>query len=361
MKCNIICNFAPENKKMKPFRKEAIRLLDSFFAQAKRVTLVTHTHPDGDAVGCTVALMAFLKRVYRTDVRIIYPDPIAARLRFLVNRVQPIVASRQPDAARNRLAETDLLVCLDCNGFSRVEGLKDMLADSPARKVLIDHHLNPDAASFDLVFSETEVSSACELLYHILMALPAIAGKASRLGRQAARALMAGMTTDTNNFANSVWPTTFGMASALLATGVDRDALLQRLYQTYPEDRIRLQGLLLKDLLHITPKGVAYMVLDRQTQRHFFLQEGDTEGFVNLPLAIRKVRMSLFLREENGVFRVSIRSKKGTSANTLAARYFCGGGHELAAGGKFIPTRDRDKAAEAEAFIERITEEFLSE
>ena len=236
-----------------------------------------------------------------------------------------------------------------------------MLADSPARKVLIDHHLNPDAASFDLVFSETEVSSACELLYHILMALPAVAGKASRLGRQAARALMAGMTTDTNNFANSVWPTTFGMASALLATGVDRDALLQRLYQTYPEDRIRLQGLLLKDLLHITPKGVAYMVLDRQTQRHFFLQEGDTEGFVNLPLAIRKVRMSLFLREENGVFRVSIRSKKGTSANTLAARYFCGGGHELAAGGKFIPTRDRDEAAEAEAFIERITEEFLSE
>jgi phosphoesterase RecJ-like protein len=103
------------------------------------------------------------------------------------------------------------------------------------------------------------------------------------------------------------------------------------------------------------------MVLDRQTQRHFFLQEGDTEGFVNLPLAIRKVRMSLFLREENGVFRVSIRSKKGTSANTLATRYFCGCGHELAAGGKFIPTRDRDKAAEAEAFIERITEEFLSE
>ena len=346
---------------MQPIRKEAIRLLDNFFAKAERVTLVTHTHPDGDAVGCTVALMAFLKSVYRTDVRIVYPDPIAARLRFLTRGVRSVVASEEPQAARERLAETDLIVCLDCNGFSRVEGLKDILADSPARKVLIDHHLNPDAASFDLVFSETEVSSACELLYHILMALPAVAGKASRLGRQAARALMAGMTTDTNNFANSVWPTTFGMASALLATGVDRDALLQRLYQTYPEDRIRLQGLLLKDLLHITPKGVAYMVLDRQTQRHFFLQEGDTEGFVNLPLAIRKVRMSLFLREENGVFRVSIRSKKGTSANTLAARYFCGGGHELAAGGKFIPTRDRDKAAEAEAFIERITEEFLSE
>ena len=325
---------------MKPIRKEAIRLLDNFFAKAERVTLVTHTHPDGDAVGCTVALMAFLKSVYRTDVRIIYPDPIAARLRFLTRGVRSVVASEEPQAARERLAETDLIVCLDCNGFSRVEGLKDILADSSARKVLIDHHLNPDAASFDLVFSETEVSSACELLYHILMALPAVAGKAS---------------------ANSVWPTTFGMASALLATGVDRDALLQRLYQTYPEDRIRLQGLLLKDLLHITPKGVAYMVLDRQTQRHFFLQEGDTEGFVNLPLAIRKVRMSLFLREENGVFRVSIRSKKGTSANTLAARYFCGGGHELAAGGKFIPTRDRDKAAEAEAFIERITEEFLSE
>ena len=346
---------------MKPIRKESIRLLDSFFAQAERVTLVTHTHPDGDAVGCTVALMAFLKNVYRADVRIIYPDPIAARLCFLTRGVRPIVASKEPEAARERLAETDLIVCLDCSGFSRVEGLKDVLADSPARKVLIDHHLNPDTAAFGLVFSETEVSSACELLYHILMALPAVDGKASRLGRQTANSLMAGMTTDTNNFANSVWPTTFGMASSLLATGVDREALLQRLYQTYPQDRIRLQGLLLKDLLHITPKGAAYMVLDRKTQSHYSLQEGDTEGFVNLPLAIRKVRMSLFLREENGVFRVSVRSKKGTSANTLASRYFSGGGHELAAGGKFIPTQVQNKAAEAEAFIERITEEFLSE
>ena len=360
MKCNIICNFAPEKKKMKPIRKETIRLLDSFFAQAKRITLVTHTHPDGDAVGCTVALQAFLKKVYGKDIRIIYPDPVAARLRFLLRGIPAIVATKDPESARERLSGSDLLICMDCNSFSRVEGMQDMLTASKARKVLIDHHLNPDSAGFDLIISETGISSASELLYHILMALPAVAAKASRLGRRTSRALMAGMTTDTNNFANSVWPTTFQMASSLLATGVDRDNLLQHLYQTYPEDRLRLQGMLLKDLLHITPKGVAYMVLDRKAQRRYRLQEGDTEGFVNLPLAIKKVRMSLFLREENGLFRVSVRSKKGTSANALATRYFSGGGHELAAGGKFFPTR-KDKAAEAEAYIERITEEFLSE
>ena len=99
MKCNIICNFASEKKMMKPIRKEAIRLLDNFFAKAERVTLVTHTHPDGDAVGCTVALMAFLKSVYRTDVRIVYPDPIAARLRFLTRGVRSVVASEEPQAA----------------------------------------------------------------------------------------------------------------------------------------------------------------------------------------------------------------------------------------------------------------------
>ena len=344
---------------MKPIRKEAIRLLDNFFAKAERVTLVTHTHPDGDAVGCTVALMAFLKSVYRTDVRIVYPDPIAARLRFLTRGVRSVVASEEPQAARERLAETDLIVCLDCNGFSRVEGLKDILADSSARKVLIDHHLNPDAASFDLVFSETEISSTCELLFDILVSTSEAGGDASKLPMPVLRALLTGMTTDTNNFANSVFPSTFEMASRMLEAGVDRDGILAELYNRNRENRLRMTGHLLKDNMRIFPNGVSCIVVRRADIEEYDIREGETEGIVNMPLTLDKVRMSIFLREDEGFFRVSIRSKRGTSAFRLASTRFHGGGHEQAAGGRLYFPGDIADASMAEAFLERITDDYF--
>ena len=183
---------------------------------------------------------------------------------------------------------------------------------------MIDHHLNPDRASFELVFSETEVSSASELLYQVLLALPGV-GSAERLPLDVLTPLMAGMTTDTNNFANSVFPGTLRMASELIAAGVDRDRILSDLYNNYRENRLRLMGYLLSDNLVITPEGAAVMILDKETQERFGFRQGESEGFVNIPLAVSDVKISLFLTEEDGKFRVSIRSKRGISANKLAS------------------------------------------
>jgi hypothetical protein len=184
--------------------------------------------------------------------------------------------------------------------------LADSLRDSIARKVLIDHHLNPERASFDLVFSESEISSASELLYQVLLALPGV-GTADRLPLDVLTSLMTGMTTDTNNFANSVFPSTLQMASELLAAGVDRDALIDHLYHSYRENRLRAMGACLQERMRITPDGVAFIVLDRAFMERFDLQEGETEGFVNLPLGIGRVRLSLLLREDDGHFRVGLR------------------------------------------------------
>jgi phosphoesterase RecJ-like protein len=232
--------------------------------------------------------------------------------------------------------------------------------ESKADKILIDHHLNPAREAFDLVFSETDISSASELLYHILMETVKIGHDASMLPPAAARALMTGMTTDTNNFANSTYPSTFRMASALLATGVDRDEILSRLYNQYGENRLRVLGHMMKDLLTITEDGVAYMVLDKATLRHYNVGEGDTEGFVNMPLSIAEVRMSFLIKEDDDRVRVSIRSKKGTSANTCARLYFNGGGHENAAGGKLNMPADITDITEAAGYIERTTHEFFT-
>jgi phosphoesterase RecJ-like protein len=193
------------------------------------------------------------------------------------------------------------------------------------------------------------------------MATRSISGDAGKLPLDCATALLTGMTTDTNNFANSVYPSTLAMTSALLQRGVDRDAVLDLLYNRHSESRLRLMGHMMKDLLTITDDGVAYIVLDRHTQMKYAVAEGDTEGFVNMPLSIEKVRMSILAKEDGGRIRISIRSKKGTSANRCAREHFNGGGHENAAGGRLYMPENVSSTDEIGKYIEKHTHEFLTE
>lgn len=348
---------------MEDINSDNIQTLLTLIDRASSPVIVTHMKPDGDAMGSSIALYHFLAAEGR-KAKIVISDRYPSYLGFLteggVSDVIAIYADRPADAA-SAITGSDLIFCLDFNAFHRTDTLEDLLTKSSARKVLIDHHLHPDRAMFDLSFSETEISSASELLYHILMALPSVSGNAGNLPERTAEALMTGMTTDTNNFANSVFPSTLRMASALLETGVDRDRILNCLYHQYSENRLRLMGHMMKDLLTVTDDGVAYIVLDKKTQDIYGIAEGDTEGFVNMPLSIGKVRMSLLLKEDGDRMRVSIRSKKGTSANMCARLHFNGGGHENAAGGRLNIPEDIKGAEDAGRYIERHTHIYLTE
>jgi phosphoesterase RecJ-like protein len=151
------------------------------------------------------------------------------------------------------------------------------------------------------------------------------------------------------------------MASGLLAAGADRDMVLSNLYNMFSESRLRLLGHMMKDLLKITDDGVAYIVLDKETLQKYNVTEGDTEGFVNMPLSIKGVRMSLLLKEDGDRVRVSIRSKKGTSANRCSRMHFNGGGHENAAGGRLYMPKDINDISQAGEYIERHTHQFFTE
>ena len=342
-----------------------IAVLDNLLTGASHISASVHIHPDGDALGSGLALISYLKVVREKDAVLIVPDQIPESLSFMLRdfrKEDVIVFPDSPSAAEERIAASDLLFCLDCSSFSRSgEGLDSLLRSSSVPKILIDHHLAPEKDSFDLVFSQTEISSASELLYWILKEMPGIDGNPGKLPRACLSALMTGMTTDTNNFANSVFPSTLEMASEMLANDVDRDGLLSELYNSYRENRLRLMGFLLYENMEITPEGLAFMIIDNSTQERFDFQQGESEGFVNMPLAIGKVRMSILLTQETDRFRVSIRSKKGTSANNCASRYFNGGGHELAAGGKLFFPENIPSPEDAKAYILKVSEEFLSE
>lgn len=327
-------------------------------SDAEMICVIAHSHPDGDAVGSSMALYHFLTENSGVAVNVILPDAWPPVLNFIVPDGTVIDAGADFETACGLLASCDLVICLDFNSFNRVAGLEKALEGSRAPKVIIDHHPDPHRENFRLVFSDTEVSSTCELLYHILLRFPGMRD-ASFLPPGTAEALMVGMTTDTNNFANSVFPSTLSMASDLLASGVDRDGIISELYSSYRENRVRALGYMLSELLHITDSGVAYFVLRSGDWKRFGLEDGETEGFVNIPLSIDRVRMSIFLKEDDGFFRVSIRSKRGTSANRIAVEHFNGGGHECASGGKLYFPGDIASPALAESYIENVTARFL--
>ena len=318
----------------------------------------------GDALGSGLALVGYLSSIRGKDAVLIVPEPVPESLSFMTRSfgegAVTVFASDEAGASE-RIAGSDLLFCLDCSSFSRSgEAMERLLKASKAPKVQVDHHLNPDTGAFSVVFSETEVSSTCELLFGILKSMPDVGGDLKKLPMKCLEALLTGMTTDTNNFANSVFPGTMDMAAELMAAGVDRDRILSDLYQSYRENRLRLMGYLLDRKLGITPEGVAYMILDGKTQEEFDFRQGESEGFVNLPLAAANVRMSILLTEEKDRFRVSVRSKQGVSANLCTRLFFDGGGHEMAAGGKLVFGETIDSPEDAEAYILKVSREFFN-
>ena len=324
---------------MKDLHASNIKTFMELVTGAKEPVIVTHAKPDGDAIGSSVAMYHFLGMFGNSRCRIVLNDDCPRFLKFVRDTVAEndiIVMQNDPITAQKAISSSDLIICLDFHAFYRTRDLEEPITSSEADKILIDHHLDPDRSLYKVSFSKNDISSASELLFWILMATPAIDGDAARLPSACSLALMTGMTTDTNNFGNSVYPSTLMMASALLEAGVDRDLILQKINQEHSENRLRLKGFMLKDLLRVTEDGVAYMILDKASQLKYRMQEGDTEGFVNEPLSIAGVRMSIYAREEAEEIRISIRSKKGTSANRCAKMFFDGGGHENAAGGKLL-------------------------
>ena len=332
---------------------EDIITLGRWLASASYPVIVAHTHPDGDALGASSGLALYLRGMGK-DVAVILPDTPADNLRFILPKGIPFLFhDEDPAGAEARIARADLIILADANAFSRTSALEPFLQASTAPKVLMDHHLNPDTQSFGLVFSTPDISSASEVVYWLLKALE------EPMAKEIGAALMTGMTTDTNNFANSVFPSTFQMASELIAAGVDRDALIGKIYQSYRENRVRLMGYMQSEELHILDNGTAYMVLTRDIQERFDMRDGESEGLVNVPLTIKEVRLCVLLKEDDGHFRVSVRSKKGTSAQQLAQRFFHGGGHENAAGGKILIGEDIPSADAAPAYLEKVLKDYL--
>jgi len=336
-----------------------VQQLDALISRSDRITVITHAHPDGDAIGSAGAMKSYLETCRGKKTEAVVPDSHPDFLSFIFDGRGFTTASEDAAKAKNAILNCDLIIVTDASGANRLGDLEQVFLDSKAIKVLIDHHLGPLTEQFDLAFSDANVSSACELLYSLLLRMPDIAGKAKALPAEAATSLMTGMTTDTNNFANSVFPATLKMASELLGAGVDRGMIIQKLYNECRENRVRAFASYLGRELTILDNGLAYMILRGKRLSEFDISDGETEGLVNVPLTIGKVRMSLLLKEDNGYFRVSLRSRPGTTVRELAMAAFHGGGHAQASGGRLYFPEDIPDPDEAARYVEEAAARFL--
>ncbi|MDO4692987.1 MAG: DHH family phosphoesterase [Porphyromonadaceae bacterium] len=309
--------------------------LDSFrdlVATSRRIVILPHTAPDGDALGSTIAFGNVLQSLHPDkNICVISPDPVEQYLSWMPEVDTLLHYATSGDEAIAAIAEADLLIHMDHNQRSRLryQPLVDAAISSRAPSVLIDHHLYPEAG-FTVCFSYPGISSTCELTLRIVQAL----GWQAHVSPTSSTLLLTGIVTDTGRFMYGCFaPDLYHRVSDLLGLGADYGYIIDRLSYHGRIEQLRAQGYVLHEKLELYPElRAACFVLTQEEMQHLGVSKGDTEGLVNLPLSVEGVDCSCFIREDRGQIKLSFRSTGDFPVNEIASRGFSGGGHLNAAG-----------------------------
>ena len=315
--------------------------------KAKKIVILTHMAPDGDAMGSALALWHYVRELKGLrveefkDATVIVPNAFAAFFNWMPGVETIKVYEKESDTCNALIAEADLFICTDFNEPKRINPAGDKMLANPAPKILIDHHIMANGewlrANEDLVYSDPAASSSCEIVYRLITE--------SGLTKDIATCLYTGLMTDTGNYAySSSRPEVFEMAAALLRAGIDKEFIFHSIYDQFSIDRMRLTGYALYRKMRIYPDyHLALITLSADELDQYHYQPGDTEGLVNMPLQIGDVFYSVFMREERAKpgtpksrIRISFRSQGDRPVNIWANEVFHGGGHMNASGGELF-------------------------
>ena len=307
--------------------------VEKWFERADKIVIVSHVSPDGDAIGSSLGLYHFLNSQDK-NVNVIVPNAFPDFLHWMPGAKDVIVYNKYKEYADKLINEADVVCCLDFNVLSRIDEMEEVVKNTPARKMMVDHHLYPGDFC-KITISHPEISSTSELVFRLICQL----GNFSDITKEGAECIYTGMMTDTGGFTyNSNDREIYYIISELLSKGIDKDAIYRKVFNTYSEGRLRLMGYVLYEKMQVFHAyRSALITLTREEQGRFQYAKGDTEGFVNIPLSMKDVDFSVFLREdtEKDMIKVSLRSVGDFPCNKVAAEFFNGGGHLNASGGEF--------------------------
>lgn len=314
--------------------QEQIEQLSGYLEEYERIVITCHTSPDGDAIGSSLGLQHILLAMGKM-VSVITPDSLPASLKFLPSSQDIIVYDKSIEEATELIDKCELIICLDFNAPKRMASLGDVIVNAKAKKVLIDHHLEPEAFC-DLIISYPKMSSTCELLFRVLTQLELV----DMIDTSAAECIYTGMMTDTGNFSyNSNSSDLYLMVAELMKRGIDKDKIYSLAINSSSESALRLRSYAISQKMYIDRKTRSAMItLNASELRRFNYRRGDTESLVNMPLAIPNVDWVLFMREDEKLIKISTRSKGDFAVNAICSKYFNGGGHKNASGGEFYGT-----------------------
>jgi phosphoesterase RecJ-like protein len=332
--------------------KNQLKQLKQWLDKPATVVIIPHKNPDGDAMGSCLAWQGMLNQLGHST-SVIAPNDYPTFLHWLPGHDGVLIYENDQELADKLIAGADMVFTLDFNTLKRIDQMGARVAESAAKKVMIDHHQEPDDYA-DIMFSNPAIGSTCEFVFQIIDAM----GLAKHINQDIASCLYTGIVTDTGSFRfPSVTSATHRAVATLIDAGANHSEIHEKIKDNARPDRLKLLGIALKNMVFISEFKTAYITISQDELDACNYQKGDTEGFVNYGLSVAGIEMAVLMTEskKEEMIKISFRSKGDLAVNLFAKTYFEGGGHINAAGGK------SDKSLrETEAYFLKSLAAFLS-
>ncbi|MDN3665977.1 bifunctional oligoribonuclease/PAP phosphatase NrnA [Algibacter miyuki] len=312
-------------------KKTDISNIKQLLSSPKKIVIVPHKNPDGDAIGSTLALYHYLlKGNHKATVMV--PNDYPTFLKWIPGNDSILIYDYQTKTCESLIESADIIFTLDFNAFHRTGNMEHILSNSSALKIMIDHHQSPDDyATYQ--YSDVSMSSTCEMVYHFIDML----GDTALIDADTATCIYVGIMTDTGSFRfQSTTNKTHEIIAKLIEKGADNSHIHNSIYDTNSYQGLQLLGCALSNLRVVPESRAAYITLSQDELNRFNYKKGDTEGIVNYGLSLDGVVLAAIFIEDKqeGIIKISLRSKGDFSVNEMSRAHFQGGGHTNAAGGK---------------------------
>jgi len=305
--------------------------IKKLLSQPKKVVIIPHKNPDGDAMGSSLALYKYLKNIGHSPI-VLAPTPYPKFLQWLPNNDTVEIFDEKDINKTNLISDAEIIFFMDFNTLERIEEIKPFVDKSDAVKIMIDHHQQPDSFP-DYTFSDTSICATSQMLYHFLENL----NQVDEIDNEMATCIYTGILTDTGSFRfASTTSTTHRITADLIDRGAVNHEIHNNVFDGNTMVRMKLMGVALNNLVVLEEFNSAYITMTRKELRENNFKKGDTEGFVNMALSVEGVNVAaIFIEDLEGDFvKISLRSKGKFSVNQLSRDHFNGGGHINAAGGR---------------------------
>jgi len=312
--------------------------LTSLLAHPQKIVITTHHKPDGDALGSSLGLYHYLIQQGH-HVNVITPTDYPQFFNWMPGNGEVIIYTGQPGVSAQLIEQAAIIFCLDFNALSRINESGELVRESKALKVMIDHHLDPEDFD-DYRYWDINACATAQLVHQFIV--HELKG-GHYINQDVATCLYTGIMTDSGSFR---FPSTTSAVHRIVADLIDAGAVNWRIhdlvYNNSSEERLRFLGHCLSQKLEVISEyNTALITVTRAELEQYHVITGDTEGIVNYALSVTGVRLAAFIVERKDQIKLSLRSKGDFPANEICKKYFNGGGHRNAAGGQSTQTLEQ--------------------